>query len=106
VAEEAGRGETSSDTAAILSRINHELARDNPSLIYVTAVLGRLDPATGDFDLANAGHPMPLLLDGRALSRSSRRRTACRSASTTTKPTRLTTPAYQPARRSFSTPTA
>ncbi len=63
VAEEAGRGETSPDAAAILSRINHELARDNPSLIYVTAVMGRLDPATGAFDLANAGHPMPLLVD-------------------------------------------
>lgn len=62
IAEQAGRGESAADAAAILKRINRELARDNPSLMFVTALLGVLDCTTGATELANAGHPMPIML--------------------------------------------
>jgi serine phosphatase RsbU (regulator of sigma subunit) len=40
---------------------------DNPSCMFVTLAHGLYDPATGDIDLAIAGHPPPLLrrADGR-----------------------------------------
>ena len=51
--------------AKILSRVNELLALENPSSgMFVTAVLGVLDPKSGDFEYAIAGHNLPLLRRG------------------------------------------
>jgi sigma-B regulation protein RsbU (phosphoserine phosphatase) len=62
IAEQAGRGESAADAASILQRVNRELTRDNPSMMFVTALLGVLDCTTGAVELANAGHPMPVTI--------------------------------------------
>ncbi len=46
---------------SVAERMNIELARDNERQFFVTAVVGRLDLATGVLTYANAGHPAPLL---------------------------------------------
>jgi sigma-B regulation protein RsbU (phosphoserine phosphatase) len=51
--------------AAFLGAMNEELAHENPSLMFVTALLGVLDPANGETDLANAGHTLPVAVTGR-----------------------------------------
>jgi sigma-B regulation protein RsbU (phosphoserine phosphatase) len=48
--------------ARFLGAMNEELAHENPSLMFVTALLGVLDPVTGETDLANAGHTFPVLV--------------------------------------------
>ncbi|OWW19182.1 SpoIIE family protein phosphatase [Noviherbaspirillum denitrificans] len=54
------------DVAAILSRANRELARENPEMLFVTGIAGVLDVDTGELALCNAGHDAPrrLLPDG------------------------------------------
>lgn len=47
--------------AAFLAAMNEELSHENPSLMFVTALLGVLDPASGEVELANAGHTQPVL---------------------------------------------
>jgi serine phosphatase RsbU (regulator of sigma subunit)/putative methionine-R-sulfoxide reductase with GAF domain len=48
--------------AKILSRVNELLALENQtSGMFVTAVLGVLDPENGEFEYAIAGHNLPLL---------------------------------------------
>src|SRR3974390_1791351 len=46
----------------ILSRLNDELAADNPSGMFVTFLCGVFDPGSGRLSLANAGHCRPALL--------------------------------------------
>ncbi|MEI6669162.1 MAG: SpoIIE family protein phosphatase [Acidobacteriota bacterium] len=46
----------------VMSRLNRELARDNERAMFVTALAGCLDLATGHLVLANAGHNLPYLL--------------------------------------------
>ncbi|HSL24137.1 MAG TPA: SpoIIE family protein phosphatase [Vicinamibacterales bacterium] len=46
--------------AAVLGRMNAELARENDRQVFVTAVAGRLDLRTGELRWSNAGHPHPL----------------------------------------------
>jgi sigma-B regulation protein RsbU (phosphoserine phosphatase) len=46
----------------ILSRLNDELAIDNPSLMFVTFLCAVFEPAVGRLTLANGGHCYPLLL--------------------------------------------
>jgi phosphoserine phosphatase RsbU/P len=53
----SGRG-----PAEILTEVNDEIARDNESNMFVTVFCGVLDPGTGEFTYANAGHNPPLLL--------------------------------------------
>jgi sigma-B regulation protein RsbU (phosphoserine phosphatase) len=48
----------SSSPAAILQKLNAALARDNPGMMYVTMVLGKFDPATGQVVVAYGGHPL------------------------------------------------
>jgi phosphoserine phosphatase RsbU/P len=48
----------------VMSRMNRELARDNERAMFVTAIAGSLDLATGRLELANAGHNLPYLLRG------------------------------------------
>ena len=47
--------------AAVLTRMNMELARDNERQFFVTALVGRLDLESGELTYGNAGHPLPLL---------------------------------------------
>jgi sigma-B regulation protein RsbU (phosphoserine phosphatase) len=46
----------------ILSQLNRILIEDFPAEKFVTMVLAILDPATGILQIANAGHPWPLLV--------------------------------------------
>ena len=51
--------------AKILARVNELLALENQtSGMFVTAVLGVLDPQSGEFEYAIAGHNLPLLCRG------------------------------------------
>ena len=46
----------------ILSRLNDELAQDNPSGMFVTFLCAVFEPASGRLMLANGGHCRPVLL--------------------------------------------
>lgn len=46
----------------ILSRLNDELASDNPSGMFVTFLCAAYEPASGRVTIANAGHCRPVLL--------------------------------------------
>ena len=59
------------DAGELLSRINDELASDNPTLTFVTALLGILDTGSGAVQLATAGHLRPLRLSPQAGARPS-----------------------------------
>ena len=51
----------------ILVEVDRVLRAANSGRLFTTLVLARIDPATGDGILANAGHPYPLLVvEGRA----------------------------------------
>ena len=45
----------------ILSRVNADLARDNPQCMFVTVFLGVINLGTGELTYANAGHNAPLI---------------------------------------------
>ncbi|MGA9192366.1 MAG: SpoIIE family protein phosphatase [Anaerolineales bacterium] len=61
---EARRGVSPEET---LTAINHEmLARDHMGM-FLTALYGILDPKTGRFAYARAGHNLPLLMDAEGL---------------------------------------
>jgi sigma-B regulation protein RsbU (phosphoserine phosphatase) len=49
-----------STVAAVVGRMNAELARDNDQQFFVTALVGRLDLASGELTYVNAGHLPPL----------------------------------------------
>lgn len=49
------------DPDAVAGRLNRYLARWQVAGAFVTAVVGRLDPATGSLVYARCGHPPPLL---------------------------------------------
>lgn len=50
------------DPGQVLQRVNDELARDNARGMFVTLLLGFLDPATGELTWASGGHLPPVLL--------------------------------------------
>ena len=53
------------EPAKVLARVNDELVRDIPSRMFVTCLYGVLDPTTGAFEFANAGHDLPFVeVDG------------------------------------------
>jgi len=58
------------DPAAALSRLNHELALDNESSMFVTLFCAIIKLSTGECDYASGGHTVPFLLrpDGTATS--------------------------------------
>ncbi|HEY0613054.1 MAG TPA: SpoIIE family protein phosphatase, partial [Candidatus Elarobacter sp.] len=56
----------SADPSAILDRASRLLIASGRT-VFVTAIFGVLDPVTGRFAYATAGHPPPLLDDGRDL---------------------------------------
>lgn len=46
----------------LLSAVNDEISRENPTAMFVTAIAGIVDGATGEVELCNAGHNPALLL--------------------------------------------
>ncbi|GAB6037903.1 hypothetical protein JCM15519_24620 [Fundidesulfovibrio butyratiphilus] len=57
-----GIAEAESTPAAILARVNNELAVDNEALLFVTMFLGLFDFSTGELTYSNAGHNPPVLV--------------------------------------------
>ncbi|MCX5660400.1 MAG: SpoIIE family protein phosphatase [Planctomycetota bacterium] len=51
------------DLDALARRVNRVLLSEKPELYFVTLLLVRLDPATGEIAYCNCGHPEGLLLD-------------------------------------------
>jgi serine phosphatase RsbU (regulator of sigma subunit)/anti-sigma regulatory factor (Ser/Thr protein kinase) len=47
------------DPGAVLERVNDHLCPDMPAKMFVTCLYGVLDPSTGRFRFANAGHDLP-----------------------------------------------
>jgi anti-sigma regulatory factor (Ser/Thr protein kinase) len=52
------------DPGAVLERVNELLVPEMPSKMFVTCLYGILEPATGRFVFANAGHNLPYLRSG------------------------------------------
>jgi sigma-B regulation protein RsbU (phosphoserine phosphatase) len=50
------------DPGRVLDRVNRSLCRDNDAGMFVTAVLGVLDLASGEVTFASAGHDPPVLV--------------------------------------------
>ena len=48
--------------AEVLSRVNRQLSRDNPSLMFVTLFLGILNVRTGEVEYSSGGHDPPYVL--------------------------------------------
>ena len=46
----------------VLTRVNEDLALENPSMMFVTLFLGILDIRSGEMEYCNAGHNSPYLL--------------------------------------------
>jgi sigma-B regulation protein RsbU (phosphoserine phosphatase) len=46
----------------LLSALNQEISRDNPTAMFVTAIVGIIDSRSGEVAIANAGHNPPILL--------------------------------------------
>jgi sigma-B regulation protein RsbU (phosphoserine phosphatase) len=53
------------DPGDILRAVNKHLIQIDCSDMFVTLLFGILDPVSGEFKYARAGHPQPLLLDSR-----------------------------------------
>lgn len=51
--------------AAIMSRVNDDLSRDNTKSMFVTMILGILNIRTGQVRYANAGHNLPIVFKSR-----------------------------------------
>ena len=49
------------EPAAVLARVNTALIRNNTASMFVTMLVGILDPQNGAFTWASAGHPPPML---------------------------------------------
>ena len=47
------------EPGAVLERVNEHLCPDMPAKMFVTCLYGVLDPTTGRFRFANAGHDLP-----------------------------------------------
>ncbi|MFM7152089.1 MAG: SpoIIE family protein phosphatase [Gemmataceae bacterium] len=52
---------TASNPSEFLQKLNDALANDNPTHLFVTMIYGIYDGQDGHIDLANGGHPPPLL---------------------------------------------
>ncbi len=46
----------------LLQSVNEEISRENPAVLFVTAVAGIIDVRTGELEFCNAGHDAPILL--------------------------------------------
>jgi len=45
----------------LINTANVEISRDNPGMLFVTAIAGIIDTATGETQLCRAGHDAPVL---------------------------------------------
>jgi adenylate cyclase len=52
-----------------ISKVNQEISRENPSMLFVTAVAGILDIDSGAVAICRAGHDAPILLPAEADAR-------------------------------------
>jgi serine phosphatase RsbU (regulator of sigma subunit)/anti-sigma regulatory factor (Ser/Thr protein kinase) len=52
------------DPGKVLEHVNEQLVPDIPAQMFVTCLYGILDPSTGSFVYANAGHNLPYASDG------------------------------------------
>ena len=50
----------------IVSRMNHDLSKNNETCMFVTFLVGILDLASGELHYCNAGHEPPILIDREA----------------------------------------
>ena len=57
------------DLGQVLSSVNDEIARDNPTAMFVTAIIGVIDSSSGEVELCNAGHNAPILLQDKRAPR-------------------------------------
>ncbi|MGD9688501.1 MAG: PP2C family protein-serine/threonine phosphatase [Phycisphaerales bacterium] len=55
--------------ADVLAGASRLLLEANPAAMFASAVLVSFDPATGAIGCASAGHPLPLIVDGRGAAR-------------------------------------
>ena len=55
--------EHGADPAEMMRRVNDELSRDNPNLMFVTLLIAILDVESGAIQYVNAGHNPPILLN-------------------------------------------
>jgi len=62
LAKSAAHGAKASPAVAI-SQANRDLDRENPRMLFCTALMGMLDLRDGTMTLCNAGHEPPLLVD-------------------------------------------
>ena len=62
----------------VLERVNEHLCPDMPEKMFVTCLYGVLDPATGHFRFANAGHDLPYVRTAEGVGRAARARHAAR----------------------------
>lgn len=46
----------------LMQRVNRELCRDNDACMFVTLIAGTIDLATGEYELSNGGHNLPVLM--------------------------------------------
>lgn len=51
-----------SSPAAIMTKVNNDLSRDNPKSMFVTMIVGILNIRTGRVRYANAGHNLPVVI--------------------------------------------
>jgi serine phosphatase RsbU (regulator of sigma subunit) len=47
---------------ALVRLLNEEISRENPGLLFVTAIVGIINVRSGEMKLCNAGHDAPILL--------------------------------------------
>jgi phosphoserine phosphatase RsbU/P len=52
-----------SSPAAIMTRVNNDLSKDNPKSMFVTLIIAVINIRTGQVRYANAGHNLPIILD-------------------------------------------
>jgi serine phosphatase RsbU (regulator of sigma subunit)/CHASE2 domain-containing sensor protein len=53
----------------VLSSVNDEISRENPTTMFVTAIIGVIDAGSGEVELCNAGHNPAILVRAQELSR-------------------------------------
>ena len=53
----------------VLSSVNDEISRENPTAMFVTAIIGVIDGGSGEVELCNAGHNPAILLRAQELPR-------------------------------------
>lgn len=52
------------DLPALAARVNRLICENTSSSVFVTGVLGTVDPRSGVVEYVNAGHPAPILIGG------------------------------------------